>query len=158
MKILVLSDSHGELRHMCAAIARERPDFLIHLGDHERDVDRLQQLEPALAMCGVPGNCDYAFAGSNPNHVAEYDGVRVFMTHGHVFGVKSSLLRAELAAREAGASVLAFGHTHQALCEEKNGLWLLNPGSCMGGAVPSYGIILVENGNCVCYTETNLSK
>ena len=34
MKLLILSDSHGEQEFMQLAVRRERPDAVIHLGDH----------------------------------------------------------------------------------------------------------------------------
>ena len=57
----------------------------------------------------------------------------------------------ELAAREAGVQVAAFGHTHVAYCQEADGLWMLNPGSIGYGG--SYGVILIENGQAQCYTD-----
>ena len=37
MKLLILSDSHGEQEFMQLAVRRERPDAVIHLGDHCAD-------------------------------------------------------------------------------------------------------------------------
>lgn len=50
MKLLILSDSHGEQEFMQLAVRRERPDAVIHLGDHCADADRL-----AEEFCGLPG-------------------------------------------------------------------------------------------------------
>lgn len=158
MKILVLSDSHRTQTHMHQAVRRERPDQILHLGDHLHDAQRLQTEFPEISVFAVPGNCDVLEAGGNPIAIREFAGVRVFLTHGHVHGVKQGLLRLELAAREAAAQVVVFGHTHQALCAQKEGLWMLNPGSCMAGSHPSYGVILVENGKIICYTVTNLHE
>ena len=49
MKLLILSDSHGEQEFMQLAVRRERPDAVIHLGDHCADADRL-----AEEFCGLP--------------------------------------------------------------------------------------------------------
>ena len=43
MKLLILSDSHREMKYMCDAVRRERPDAVIHLGDLVPDADRLAQ-------------------------------------------------------------------------------------------------------------------
>ena len=43
MKLLILSDSHREMKYMCDAVWRERPDAVIHLGDLVPDADRLAQ-------------------------------------------------------------------------------------------------------------------
>ena len=40
-KVLVLSDSHGDVDAMERAVARERPDLILHLGDLCRDFDEL---------------------------------------------------------------------------------------------------------------------
>ena len=151
MKILVLSDSHGVRRYMEEAILRERPDQILHLGDRSRDAEELETLFPEIPLLSVPGNCDFPLAGQPLVLVREFAGVRVLMTHGHPYGVKSGLLRMELAAREAGADVAVFGHTHRAYCEQLGDLWLMNPGAC-GGGRPSYGVISIENGSALCYT------
>ena len=36
-------------------------------------------------------------------------------------------------------------------CEQVDGLWMLNPGSC-GGRGATYGVISLENGEVMCYT------
>ena len=48
MKLLILSDSHREMKYMCDAVRRERPDAVIHLGDLVPDADRLAQEFPGL--------------------------------------------------------------------------------------------------------------
>lgn len=153
MKILVLSDSHGIMRYMEQAVLDEKPDLVIHLGDRQRDAEELGRAFVQVPMLRVPGNCDGPFPGGEETLIRCLDGVRTMMTHGHRYGVKSGLQRAELAAREAGAGLLLFGHTHRALCEEHNGLWMLNPGACGGGYRVEYGIVLVENGKLACYNK-----
>ena len=56
-------------------------------------------------------------------------GVKIFYTHGHYYGVKSGLYTFACAARERGAQVALYGHTHNALEDYDDGLYLLNPGS-----------------------------
>lgn len=152
MKILVLSDSHHTLSYMQEAVDREQPNQVIHLGDHIRDAEELQRLYPMLPILSIRGNCDHDFA-SRELVVTEFEGFRFMIAHGHRYGVKNSLLTYVFAAKEAQADVALFGHTHQALCEEYNGLRLLNPGSCGYGARPSYGIIEIKNGSMNCRVE-----
>ena len=59
MRILVLSDSHGVMRYMEQAAERERPDLILHLGDYERDAERLASRYPEYPVRSVPGNCDH---------------------------------------------------------------------------------------------------
>ena len=116
MKILVLSDSHGQMRLMEQAVRTEQPDEIFHLGDHIRDAEQLE---------------------------------RTFPTHGHRYHVKFGYQRLEYAAREVGAQVVLFGHTHVPYCEQYDGLWLLNPGAC-GGQNGSYGLVIIEDKNITC--------
>lgn len=145
MKLLILSDSHRETEHMLRAARRERPDSIVHLGDYADDADLLAQEFPLTALCCVRGNCD-GFGAKQPREVLlEWPGVKIFATHGHRYGVKGGLLSLSYAAREKGAQVALFGHTHEAYCRYVDGLWLLNPGAC-SGYVPTYGIVEIEDG------------
>ena len=43
MKAAVFSDTHGVTSLMLEAVRRCRPDVMIHLGDYERDAERLRE-------------------------------------------------------------------------------------------------------------------
>ena len=60
MKILVLSDTHHNIRLMNTIIDKEKPDMLIHLGDCLDDMEN-NPLIYALPCNSVPGNCDYDY-------------------------------------------------------------------------------------------------
>lgn len=151
MRILVFSDSHSGLSFMRRCTDAIKADVLIHLGDHYDDGDVLREEHPAARVYQVPGNCDRYRA---PIHAMEIltpiiGGVNFYLTHGHLHQVKLTLVRLLADARAAKASVVLFGHTHQAYCHrEPDGLWVMNPGSCgyFGG---SAGLIEVENGTVV---------
>ncbi len=144
MKLLVLSDSHKTMDYMIQAVEAERPDRIIHLGDHSTDAGRLAERYPAIPLWCVSGNCDYE---TSPLYMIEQiEGVRLYMTHGHTLNVKYGLLRAELTAREQGANVLLFGHTHQSFCDWHDGLWMVNPGTCSGRGSVTYAILELEQG------------
>ncbi|MCI8527193.1 MAG: metallophosphoesterase [Oscillospiraceae bacterium] len=149
MKILVLSDSHGTMSSMERALERERPDCVLHLGDHLRDARSLARRHPQTPVYAVPGNCDLPGPGEALWQLEELGGVRIFMTHGHAYGVKRDLLRLSMAARELDADVAVFGHTHRPFCQASDGLWLMNPGAC-GQGRSGYGVIEIENGAAVC--------
>ena len=57
-------------------------------------------------------------------------GVSIFVTHGHRYGVKSGLDTLASAAAAKGAQVACFGHTHKPFCEYRDGVLLINPGTC----------------------------
>ena len=144
MKLLVLSDSHRRMDYMYQAVESQRPDRIIHLGDHDRDAMRLAERYPDIPLWSVCGNCDY---GAGPERIVDVlEGVRFYVTHGHTLRVKYGLLRAELAAREAEANVLLFGHTHRPLCDWHNGLWMVNPGTCSGMGPVTCAVIELDRG------------
>ncbi len=148
MKLLVFSDSHRSLRSMRDAVERERPDYVIHLGDLEEDARLLAQEYSQLAVASVPGNCD-GFVFSPLQKLVTYDKVRILMSHGHIWHVKSGYGAAIAAARKCDAHILLFGHTHVPYCERlEDGLWVLNPGSVRDSG--SYGVITIGSGNTFC--------
>lgn len=141
MKLLVGSDTHGNIRDLARAVEREQPDLICHLGDYVRDGKRLQELFPHIPLEQVPGNCDFP-ATAGAERLLQIEGHTLLLCHGHTFGVKRSLLQAYYAAVERQAELLLFGHTHRALCQQKEGVLLFNPGTAGGrGAVCSYGVI-----------------
>ena len=133
MKILVMSDSHSGLRYMRLCVDKVKPDHIIHLGDLYEDAQALQEEYPHLRFHMVPGNCDtYTIRHQYPPVLCySIGGVRVFMTHGHLHGVKTDLTRLLLDAAQMEAQAVLFGHTHEKKCyKADNGMWILNPGSC----------------------------
>ena len=139
MKVLVFSDSHRALSGMRQAIDLEQPDYVIHLGDLERDAQLLAQEYPTLAIAGVPGNCD-GFPTAPLQRLVAYANMKVLMSHGHIWNVKSGYHAAIHAARQCQADVLLFGHTHIPYCEQQeDGLWVMNPGSIRDSG--TYGIL-----------------
>lgn len=145
-KILVLSDSHAGLSFMRKVIAVVRPNAVIHLGDYYDDGETMQEEFPQIPFHLVPGNCDrYRLYRPVPETLCYgVCGVKLFMTHGHVYRVKDGLGGLLAAARQSGAQGLLYGHTHRADCMKEDGLWVLNPGACgsFGGSV---GLIETEN-------------
>lgn len=150
MKILIFSDSHRKWKHMVSAVETEHPDAVIHLGDVVRDAEELERRYPSLSFIKVRGNCDYDVFDLPEQRILELGGVRFLVAHGHRYGVKSGLLRYWMAARENQVDVALFGHTHCAYCEEKSGIYLLNPGSCGVGTRLSYGVVSILDKQPVC--------
>ena len=142
MKFIVFSDSHGVAENMIRAVEREKPDLCFFLGDGERDLDALQRRFPALPVNAVRGNCDM-FSSSPTALVCAAGGLKIFMTHGHLYGVKHDPILRELceAALEADADVVLFGHTHEPFRDHTMGMHVLNPGSIGPTTRPSYGLI-----------------
>lgn len=152
MKIVVFSDSHGDISGMEQVVLRERPGLVLHLGDLCRDMDELQRRFPTQTMQNVCGNCD-GFTEVPDQRILRVEGRRILMCHGHRYRVKEDYGPAVWAAREARADILLFGHTHIPYCQQVDGLWVLNPGSCRGRGA-SCGMILLEKDKTLCYTVT----
>ena len=149
MRILVLSDSHGCVEPMEQCVERVQPQVILHLGDCVRDAQALERQFPQLPVTMVPGNCDWGQTGE-PERLLEIEGVRILMMHGHTRHVKSSPMAAVYAAREYGADVLLFGHTHQPVVDRSGDFWVMNPG-CIGPSVRrTYGVITLEDGKVDC--------
>ena len=149
MKILVLSDSHGNVDNMARCVEMVAPRHILHLGDCIRDAEALQDLFPHIPMTAVPGNCDWG--RTEPGEVlCELGGKRILMMHGHTRSVKHTTLNARYAAREAGADILLFGHTHYSCVDYDGTLYVMNPGSIGDYHAPTYGVITIENGRTDC--------
>ena len=148
MKILVFSDSHGNYNSMLDAVALESPDMILHLGDHDKDCDDIELLYPEIPLRSVRGNCDRFSAGLDTDEFL-LDGKRFFMTHGHLFGVKSGKTRIISKAKDRDADVLLFGHTHVPHFSVADGLAVINPGS-IGSGGKYYAVLEIKNGEISC--------
>ena len=160
-RILFFSDSHGvfsALQALRTRIAADAPDIVCFLGDAlyhgprngvpgyydtQRAADELNAM--AESIVAVRGNCDaeidqllLSFPMMGPCATVLAGGVRVFLSHGHVWGPDG-----QLPPLQAG-TVVATGHTHVPTLRQVNGVWCFNPGSISipkGGSVPSYAIL-----------------
>lgn len=143
MKVLVLSDSHGRADTMRRAIEAEKPHAMLYLGDGLSDAERMREEYPLLPITTVPGNCDWGSL-DEAERLIELDGVRILMLHGHTRGVKYHSMNAYYAAREMGADVLLYGHTHCPLVDYDGTTYTMNPGSIR--YTGTYGVLVLENG------------
>lgn len=127
MRIAVVSDTHGDGSALRRALRRAgQVDVVLHLGDHGGD------LLAAADLCGET----YAVCGnSDPRKnlpeelLLSFCGHTLLLCHGHRYGVKQGLQRLFYRGLDAGADIVLFGHTHQALQVDEEGVLLLNPGS-----------------------------
>lgn len=153
MKILILSDSHHNLPPMETAVLTEKPDQIIHLGDHQSDAEDLERFFPAVPVCSVPGNCDWVTA--EPRYkLVTFAGRKLFLTHGHHYGVKAGLAALINTALAAGADAVLFGHTHTPYYAEVNGVPVINPGT-IGMGRRTYGVLTIEGGR-MSYEQKNV--
>ncbi|MFZ5652717.1 MAG: metallophosphoesterase family protein [Bacillota bacterium] len=154
MRIGLLSDTHSVLAPAYKAIeAMGEIDLLIHCGDHYRDASKIAA-SINVPVHAVVGNCDSRMDGP-AEKLLDLEGVLIYVTHGHRYNVKSSLLSLYYRALELKASVAVFGHTHvegfgytrAPGCPNSQKLLIINPGSISdprGGDRLSYGILEIE--------------
>ena len=153
MRIVVMSDSHGDLSQVLKVVKRNIGfcDMFIHLGDGERDIDRLRVMYPNEDIRHVRGNCDYSDDSPSVS-VINADGIRIFCTHGHRYNVKSGVEILAQNAEKNACRIALYGHTHARLETVCNGIFVMNPGSCAcprDGKPPSFGVIEIKDGKFV---------
>ncbi|ARK23673.1 hypothetical protein SporoP37_02510 [Sporosarcina sp. P37] len=138
MKIIVLSDSHGDTSTV-EEITSLPADAIFHCGDSE-----LAANDPLLeGVHIVRGNCDHD--NNLPASVVQKVGDdTVLAVHGHEHDVKRSMLTLTYAAAEQRASIVLFGHSHLYGAELIDGTLFVNPGSTTqprGGRQATYAVI-----------------
>lgn len=147
LRVLVVSDTHGRLgpvQYVVEQLGGE-VDLILHAGDHYRDADSLAYLLEIPAR-GVIGNCDWP--GDGPlEDILVVGGNRIFLTHGHRYGVKGGTGAVLKRAKELKAKVAIYGHTHIAELQEEDGIIILNPGSPVqprGESRASVGLLEID--------------
>lgn len=128
MRIAVVSDTHGQEYYMKKVIEKiSDADMMIHLGDNADDADYIGMYFKGRVI-KVKGNCD--FINTAPLEIIEtIENKKIFITHGHKYGVKYGMGMIWDRAVELQADIALFGHTHESLCDYKSGIWFINPGS-----------------------------
>lgn len=147
MRYLIISDTHNNTYHFNKVLDKVGTlDGLIHLGDfdgHESDIQALVDCNTYM----VSGNNDF-FSDMDREMLLEIGAYRIFMTHGHKYGVNYGQDRILEAGKELAANVVMFGHTHKPLITIKDGIYLINPGSIsqprQEGRVPTYIIMELD--------------
>lgn len=154
MKILVFSDSHGDVDTMERIAGIIKPDMIFHLGDLIKDAVELEQRIGGIPVEFVRGNCDI-WSTMADEKLFETEGKRIMLTHGDKYGVRTGYSTIIKKGRKK-ADIVLCGHTHMSHLVKKKNFWLMNPGkigkNARGPFKPSFGII--EIGDTVdCYIE-----
>jgi len=133
---------------MEAKVRELGPDLILHLGDYDLDAHSLADTFPHIPLRAVRGNCDL---GSNAPVLKGFliAGVRIVMTHGHRYDVKSDYAALYHMGHEAGADILLFGHTHIPHYEQVGAMHVLNPGSA-GRRTLSGALIRITDSEILC--------
>ena len=91
----------------------------------------------------VRGNNDFG-SFSKSEDTFEYGNVKIFFTHGHMYNVKWNITDILRAAKERGAKVALYGHTHQARVDYIDDIYLINPGSVADSRITPCGYLALD--------------
>lgn len=144
MKLVVFSDVHGEKTIINRILElNKNADYILSLGDAEVDLDFL--IHNDIVM--IKGNSRH-----DPGFVFErelvVEGIKIFMVHGHKYGVNHGLDRLAKLAIEEHYDLVLYGHTHMVDHRKVGGIQFLNPGSCAQSRntlPPTYMILEINN-------------
>lgn len=148
-KILVLSDSHGHMGLISDVlkIELEGVHTVVHLGDFWFDMKPFIKdiKNRGIEVVIVRGNVDLMREDKTTQFIPEIEFLnimnkKVMCTHGHLFEVHNSLEKLKVACLSNGANIVLFGHTHQPLAKQIDGIFFFNPGALKDGL---YGIISI---------------
>lgn len=144
MNILVFSDSHGYYNRILKIINNHpEADMIIHCGDILNDALSLKSLlSNRIPVYYVVGNND--LAPNEPKELTlELMGKKIFVTHGHLFRVKSSTeyLRKKILK---GYDLVLYGHTHIPNTEYYGSGTILNPGAMCYSSKSTYALITID--------------
>lgn len=147
IRIGVFGDTHGDTALAARSLASLGAlDLILHTGDHYEDARKIAR-EIKQEILAVAGNCDpYSFGPKE--RVIDVGGKKIYLTHGHLYGVKKGVLNLFYRGREVEADLVVFGHTHRAVQEEIEGMILLNPGSpsLPRGRQKTMALVTIEEG------------
>jgi len=149
MRIVVCSDSHGRRDRLLRALDQQpKADVFVFLGDGAADAGFLLHADKEAYL--VRGNCDGL---SDLPLWQEFTcgGKKILCTHGHYAYVKYGLDDLLRAARDHGADLALYGHTHIPRVDYLDGIYLFNPGSIAEG---NYGFVDITRAGIVCRNIT----
>lgn len=126
MRIGLISDTHGLLRnevleHFTGV------DLILHAGD-VGPAEILTDLGTLAPVRAVFGNTDsYEIRDLAPAQLElELAGWKLLLTHGHELGAPKP---ETLVKAYPGRQVIVYGHTHQPLVQQLDGVLVINPGA-----------------------------
>jgi len=124
-KVLIVSDSHGLTDELMELQQRhDEVEYFVHCGDSE-----LMKNDPAIdRYTVVRGNCDWE-SNFQMDELVDISGTKMLVTHGHLYNVKSSLMKLTYRAEELSANIVCFGHSHLLGVEKIGEIIYINPGS-----------------------------
>ena len=128
MRVLIVSDTHGKNGNLEKVLRLVAPlDLVFHLGDLEGSEGYIENIAPCPVHM-VSGNNDF-FTSVPAEKIVVIGRHKIFMSHGHRYGVSFDMVRIKEVAREHGCDVVFFGHTHRPVIDQEDDVIAVNPGS-----------------------------
>ncbi len=151
MRILVISDSHGNKWNFFEAIKKEPSAEVVYfLGDGFRDYEKaLLEFSDKKMFIGVNGNCDLS-CDLPARDIRTINGAKIYATHGYAEKVKFGYYTLECTAKQENCDIALFGHTHEPHSSYYDGLHLFNPGSINDEC---YGVIDITDSGIICINK-----
>lgn len=130
MKIGVIADTHIPTR-MSELPAEIHALFkgvqkIIHAGDIEA-AGVLEELETIAPVIAVAGNMDSQLRHLPHKRELKLENQYLGLIHGG--GTPRDRIREAIRREFTRATIIVYGHTHQAYWGEEGGIWFMNPGS-----------------------------
>ena len=154
MKILVVSDTHGELNNVRKLVdlckSEIKPDIIIHLGDDSPDAEPFKELNVPLYV--VPGVFEphYKEPTTKRRLVVELEGLKFLLSHTdtkHQNDPPEEKDPQEM-LNSGEVDVLLHGHTHIPKIELRGRKLIINPGHLKTtdkkGYPPTYAVIDID--------------
>ncbi len=156
MRVLVISDSHGEIDNIIQiskVVREENISKVIHLGDDYDDVNFL--IKEGIEIERIPGVFSGYYSEKDiPNRkILEIEGWRVLLTHTkerHENDLSGDI-SPEDSVKNGAIDIVLYGHTHIPAIAKEGTVYLLNPGHLKAtdkkGYQPSFAVLDIEKDN-----------
>ncbi len=120
MKILIVSDTHGDSDRLMNVFLREQDaDIYLHAGDIEDNKDNI------APFAGVRGNCDGFYSSFYPScRIVPTPFGKLYVEHHPIY--EENRLRS---LYEDGVRIFIHGHTHKKEAKIEGGIHIFCPGS-----------------------------
>jgi putative phosphoesterase len=150
MKVIVVSDSHGEqenIKKLSLIAKEEKAEKVIHLGDDYDDADLL--MNEGITIERVPGVFSAYYTERDiPNRkVIALEGWKLLLTHTkerHQNDLTDDIPPGEY-LKSASVDIMLYGHSHVPAISIENNVYLINPGHLKTddkrGYEPSYAVM-----------------
>lgn len=124
MRLLLVSDNHGNTKIIDQVLRKEKYDISIHLGDSEQSESWIKR------------NFDY-YVGGNHDQFSieeatfEIEGIKFAICHGHTIGISmfSYKKTALKFAKQNQAQVVLIGHLHWMVHDTIEKIKIISPGA-----------------------------